>query len=120
MYKIYKVENLITGEIYIGQTKKLLCERKRDHVYEAFKRNRKDKFHSALREFGLRQFSWEIIAKLSSSYKELAKKENELIHQYQSIKYGYNSQIRHDGTSDKRINKHNYRNGFKSPRDTGK
>ena len=32
---IYKAENLVTGEVYIGQTKKPLCEKKRDHVYEA-------------------------------------------------------------------------------------
>ena len=32
---IYKVKNIITEEVYIGQTKKKLCERKRDHVYEA-------------------------------------------------------------------------------------
>jgi len=116
MYKIYKVENLITGEVYIGQTKKFLCERRRDHVYEAFKRNRKDKFHSALREFGLRQFIWQIIAK-ANNYKNLSKRENELINQHQSIKYGYNTQVRHDASTEKRIGKHNYKNGFKSPRE---
>ena len=56
---IYKATNLITNEIYIGQTSNTLHNRTVDHVYEAFKRNRKDKFHSALREFGLKNFKFE-------------------------------------------------------------
>ena len=110
---IYKVRNTITEEIYIGQTKKSLSERKRDHVYEAFKRKRKDKFHSALREFGLKSFEWTVEVKDIRNYKHLAKIENAIITKYNSIKYGYNSQIRHDSTWD-RINKSNYRNGFKN------
>lgn len=108
---IYKVENKITGEIYIGQTKKKLCERRRDHVYEAFKRIRRDKFHSALREFGLNAFDWSVVA-CFNNYKTLTKAENEAIEFYNSIKYGYNSQTRYDYSACKRINKSNYNNGF--------
>ena len=107
---IYKAENIITNEIYIGITKKL-CERKRDHVYEAFKRNLKDKFHSALRQFGLLSFNWTILFE-TNSYKILASKEIEYIDKYKSIEYGYNTQYRNDYSACKRINKTNYRNGF--------
>lgn len=108
---LYKAENKITGEVYIGQTKKALCERKRDHIYEAFKRGMKDKFHSALREFGRLEFDWSIISK-HKSYKKLTEAENEAIQFYKSIKYGYNTQIRHDAGANKRINRSNYKNGF--------
>lgn len=110
---IYKAENTITGELYIGQTKKILCERKRDHVYEAFKRQLNDKFHSALREFGIRAFTWSILAS-ETDYTKLTKLENELIQKYDSVKYGYNTQIRHDASAMCRIGKHNYKNGFKA------
>ena len=40
---IYKATNLITNECYIGQTTNTLHNRRVDHEYEAFKRNRKDK-----------------------------------------------------------------------------
>jgi hypothetical protein len=108
---LYKVENKITGEIYIGQTKKALCERKRDHIYEAFKRGMQDKFHSALREFGRLAFTWSIISEYKS-YKKLTEAESEAIQFYKSIKYGYNTQIRHDASANKRICKKNYKNGF--------
>ena len=108
---IYKAENIITNEIYIGMTKKRLCERKRDHVYEAFKRNLKDKFHSALRQFGLLSFNWTVLFE-TNSYKILASKEIEYIDKYKSIEYGYNTQYRNDYSACKRINKINYRNGF--------
>lgn len=108
---LYKVENKITGEIYIGQTKKSLCERRRDHIYEAFKRGMKDKFHLALREFGRLAFCWSIISEYKS-YKKLIEAENEAIQFYKSIKYGYNTQIRHDANANKRITKKNYKNGF--------
>ena len=110
---LYKAQNKITGEIYIGQTKKILCERRRDHIYEAFGRKLKDKFHSALREFGRRAFDWTIIAE-AENYKKLTEAENEAIRFYDSIKYGYNTQIRHDASAIKRINKNNYKNGFKA------
>ena len=113
---LYKVENIITTECYIGQTKKRLSERKRDHVYEAFKRGLNDKFHSALREFGLSNFYWDVIGEFKS-YKKLTEAESEAIQAYDSIKYGYNTQIRHDASAKGRIDRHNYRNGFKNEKD---
>ena len=92
---IYKATNKITQEVYIGQTTNTLHNRIVDHIYEAFKRKRKDKFHAALREFGCKNFEWEEIAS-SNNHTNLAKKEREYIIKYQSIEYGYNTQIRHD------------------------
>ena len=109
---IYKAENNITSEVYIGQTKKTLAERKRDHVYEAFKRGLNDKFHLALREFGVKNFTWEVLS-THRSYKTLTRAESTFIALYNSILYGYNTQIRHDAGAPKRINKRNYVNGFK-------
>lgn len=74
---IYKAENLVTGEVYIGQTKKPLCEKKRDHVYEAFKRYATNKFHKALREFGLKNFDWSIVDECND-YARLSKMERNI------------------------------------------
>lgn len=109
---IYKVENIITGEIYIGQSKKPLYEKRRDHVYEAFKRFATNKFHQALREFGLKNFLWSIIDECPD-YAKLSKLEKKYIKQYKSIDYGYNTQIRYDANAINRINKNNYKNNFK-------
>ena len=87
---IYKATNTITGEVYIGQTTNTLHNRKVDHIYEAFKRGRKDKFHAALREFGCRVFLWEVIAK-SNNFTNLAKKERELILKHDAIESGDNT-----------------------------
>lgn len=92
---IYKATNTITNECYIGQTTNTLHNRIVDHEYEAFKRGRKDKFHTALREFGTKAFTWEQIAS-SNSYTNLMKKEKEMIKKFNSIDFGYNTQIRND------------------------
>ena len=92
---IYKATNVLTDECYIGQTTNTLHNRMVDHLYEAFNRLRKDKFHTALREFGANNFRWEQIAS-SNNYTNLYKKERELIIKYDSINFGYNTQIRKD------------------------
>ena len=109
---IYKVENTITHEVYIGQSKKSLAEKKRDHVYEAFKRLAKNKFHKALREFGLKNFDWSVIDE-NKDYTRLSKMEKKYIKKYDSIRNGYNTQLRFDANAINRIDSHNYRNNFK-------
>lgn len=108
---IYKATNTITGEIYIGQSKKSLKHRKFDHEYEAFKRGTKGKFYDALREFGRRVFEWEIIDE-HEDYEYLSKLENKYIRKFNTIKDGYNTQIRNDSAAIRRINSYNYRNNF--------
>ena len=53
---IYKATNLKNGKVYIGETRQTLTRRKNQHFSEAFARNAKDKFHSAIREFGKENF----------------------------------------------------------------
>lgn len=98
---IYKAKNIITNECYIGQTSNTLHNRIVDHEYEAFKRNRNDKFHTALREFGLKNFIWEVIAK-SNNFTNLCKLENNFIRQLNTIDYGYNTMYRKDIKNKKR------------------
>lgn len=113
---IYKATNTITGESYIGQTKKSLSHRRFDHLYEAFKRNTTGKFYDALREFGSRIFTWEVLAECSD-YSELAALETKFIKKYQTIKYGYNRQLRNDTAAVRRITAMNYRNNFQKEKE---
>ena len=81
---IYRCTNIFTGQCYIGQSKKKLCEKRRDHVYEAFKRMATNKFHRALREGGLLAFDWEIIFE-SDDYAEISIMEGLLIKKFNCI-----------------------------------
>lgn len=108
---IYRATNTITGESYIGQSKKKLSHRKFDHEYEAFKRRTTGKFYDAMREFGTKAFSWEILDECDD-YDKLSKLEIKYIKKFNTIKYGYNAQLRNDAAAVKRINSRNYRNNF--------
>ena len=92
---IYKATNLKNGKVYIGETRQTLTRRKNQHFSEAFARNAKDKFHSAIREFGKENFVFEEIAR-SNNFKNLAKLELRLIIEHDSIENGYNTSIRND------------------------
>lgn len=92
---IYKATNLKNGKVYIGETRQSLTRRKNQHFSEAFARNAKDKFHSAIREFGKENFVFEEIAK-SNNFKNLAKLERRLIVEYNAIEDGYNTSLRND------------------------
>lgn len=90
---IYKAENIITGEVYIGKTTKSLSKRINDHKYEAFKRKHKNKFHSAIRDFGINCFRFNEIGS-SNTHKNLKLLERKMIIKYDSINNGYNTQVR--------------------------
>lgn len=92
---IYKATNLKNGKVYIGETRQSLTRRKNQHFSEAFARNAKDKFHSAIREFGKENFVFEEIAQ-SNNFKNLAKLERRLIVEYNAIEDGYNTSLRND------------------------
>ena len=92
---IYKATNLKNGKVYIGETRQTLPRRKNQHFSEAFARKAKDKFHSAIREYGKENFVFEEIAR-SNNFKNLAKLERRLIIEYDSIENGYNTSIRND------------------------
>lgn len=68
MHYIYCYTNLINGKTYVGQT----CDvqkRKREHLASAKCSSRKDYndlFHKKIREYGIENFSFEILEEISS------------------------------------------------------
>ena len=86
MTGIYKIENLINHQIYIGQSKNIE-KRWQDHKNRT--KTGTTKFYQALREYGIENFSWEIIEECSQEQLD----ENEIywIEHYDSYKNGYNS-----------------------------
>ena len=79
--KIYKIQNTINDDIYVGSTTLKLCERMRDHRKCV---NNEAKQHlliyKAFREHGIEHFFIELIEKCPCNDKdELRKKEGEYI-----------------------------------------
>lgn len=101
---IYKATNAQTGECYIGQTTCRLSQRKCEHHYDAFKRLRDDKFHSALREYGREAFIWEVLAQ-GGNNSMLCRMERNYIILNNSIDKGYNTQVRNDKKIKKAVSK---------------
>jgi len=62
---IYRATNFLNGKVYIGQTKRNLEERKKEHLAEA-KRGSGKSFHRAIRESGAENFKWEVMCTASS------------------------------------------------------
>ena len=85
---IYKVQNEITGEIYIGATTYELKQRRLDHIERAV-RGDKGHFQEAIGTYGSEAFSWETIDTATNT-DELAQKEKYYIYQYNSKVEGYN------------------------------
>ena len=88
-YIIYKVQNTITGECYIGATTKSIEERKQDHLQKANSRHGQ-KFHDAIYSTGADNFKWEQIDTASNT-NELAEKETKYIYDFKAQEEGYNS-----------------------------
>jgi predicted GIY-YIG superfamily endonuclease len=86
---LYKVENKINGQVYIGATTNSLHQRKLDHEERA-NRNEENKFHKAISTYGADTFKWE---QIDTAYNndELAQKEKAYIIQYDSKVKGYNA-----------------------------
>lgn len=85
---IYKAQNSITGEVYIGATTYKLKQRKLDHIERAV-RGDKGYFQEAIGTYGPEAFSWETID-TAGDLDELAQKEKYYIVQYNSKEEGYN------------------------------
>lgn len=83
------------GKRYIGVSKYSLEERKKQH--ERSSRNPKNKFHRAIKKYGLNSFVWEVLDTANSS-DELMFKEVEYIRFFDSKKKGYNSTDGGEGT----------------------
>ncbi|MBG6110985.1 hypothetical protein IWX84_001867 [Flavobacterium sp. CG_9.10] len=87
-YIIYKAQNTITGECYIGATTKSIEERKQDHLQKA-NSGHGQKFHFAITISGPDNFTWEQLD-TASSPNELAEKETQYIYDFKAQEEGYN------------------------------
>lgn len=86
---IYKAQNILTGECYIGATTKSIQDRKQDHLQKA-NTGSYHKFHYAITTTGSDNFTWEQLDTASNS-NELAEKETKYIYDFKAIENGYNS-----------------------------
>lgn len=87
-YIIYKAQNTITGECYIGATTKSIEERKQDHLQKA-NTGQGQKFHDAISSTGATNFIWEQLD-TASNPNELAEKETKYIYDFKAREEGYN------------------------------
>lgn len=87
-YIIYKAQNTITGECYIGATTKSIEERKQDHLQKA-STGSSLKFHYAISTTGTDNFKWEQLD-TASNPNELAEKETKYIYDFKAQEEGYN------------------------------
>lgn len=87
-YIIYKAQNTITGECYIGATTKSIDERKQDHLQKAGTGSSL-KFHNAISTTGADNFKWEQID-TASNPNELAERETKYIYDFKAQEEGYN------------------------------
>lgn len=87
---IYKITNQETNECYIGQAVDM-AKRWKDHAKCGLGIDTpvNNKLYKAMQEYGIWNFSWELLEKCTSA--NLNEKEAYYIELYQSKSYGYNS-----------------------------
>ena len=96
IYSIYRALNKITNKSYIGFTSSSISQRKNGHRHMAFTKMRKNKFYSALREYGWENFEWNILYQSKEECDQnvshtLNVMENYFIQEYNSLNDGYNT-----------------------------
>jgi group I intron endonuclease len=84
---IYRICNLISGKIYIGQTKRPISERKKEYYTE--KSNRA--IIVALNKHGHKNFTFEILEKCPPEQLDILEREHILIHHSWNKDCGYNT-----------------------------
>nr|WP_315167524.1 NUMOD1 domain-containing DNA-binding protein [uncultured Flavobacterium sp.] len=87
-YIIYKAQNTITGEIYVGATSQSIEQRRLDHIYKS-NQALPTVFQEAIATYGINAFTWNQID-TASDQNELAEKEIQYIKDYDSFQLGYN------------------------------
>jgi group I intron endonuclease len=86
---IYKITNIVTGKIYIGQTDKSIQNRFKKHISDALARRNNMYLHKSIRKYGEESFSIEIIEEVPIS--QLNEKETFYINHYDAFgENGYN------------------------------
>jgi group I intron endonuclease len=87
-YVIYKAQNKLTSEVYIGATTISMEERKKDHLKKS-KKGKSYAFQNAIATHGPDAFRWEKVD-YATTIDELAQKEKAYILKYNSKEDGYN------------------------------
>lgn len=96
MSYIYKITNQINGKLYIGKTNRTIQERFKEHCRDYLKReNEKRPLYSAMKKYGICNFSIELIEECALNEAEI--REKYWIEFYGSFKYGYNATLGGDG-----------------------
>lgn len=84
---IYRIENILNGKNYIGQTTRDINLRFKEHILES--KNPKTRLHIAMHRYGIENFKLYLLDKCPIS--ELNTKEIYYINMYDSYVEGYNS-----------------------------
>jgi len=92
-FKIYKIVNKKNKKEYIGLTIQPLNRRLSGHLSEAMNTKGISKFHRAIRKYGKKSFTINLIRNDARNYKELGDQEIEEIKIRDAIKFGYNTSI---------------------------
>lgn len=87
---IYKISNIKTNACYIGQSLDVY-KRWCDHCKSAIIEKTKNKLYDAIREYGLDNFTFELLEECTAE--QLNDREKYFIKMYDSYNYGYNSTI---------------------------
>ena len=90
MTGIYKIENLVNGKKYIGQSKNIECRwrREKNDAFNEHSSSYNYPLSRAFRKYGVENFSFEVIEECD--VKNLNEKEKFWISRYDSFFSGYN------------------------------
>jgi len=89
MVGIYKITNTLNNKCYIGQSIDIET-RWLEHIYESKTLRHKYKIYLAIKKYGIKNFTFEILEKCSLNRKVLDERERYWIEYYNSYEEGYN------------------------------
>lgn len=90
MIGIYKITNTLNNKCYIGQSINIE-NRWKQHIYESKNLRRHYKIHLALSEFGIENFTFEVLEECPLDTNVLNERERYWIKYYNSFEEGYNA-----------------------------
>ena len=86
---IYKVTNNINGKMYIGQTRRTIEQRWKQHIYDSFNNSLDTSaFHCAIRKYGIEAFKIEQVEECDNE--QLNNRETYWINYFDTFHNGYN------------------------------
>lgn len=98
MLIIYKITNSLNNKSYIGYTKHSLDTRWGQHISLAVKHPSNRKFYNAIKKYGIDAWNKEILLEVNNII-DAKEKEIELIKQFNTYDFGYNSTRGGDGSN---------------------